>query len=293
MSIKRIYDNWTQVTAATGTPGSARRRAWRDVLATRPAIAYWGDSWFSTPLYRNLYWNSFARIDGVSLRLGGPGLTAARMCTPAACRDAAERLRSREFDLVAVSIGGNDCLGPRLAAIFDGAARMPVDAAFQAVVDDGVLARVRDRYAILLSALSTVGGGFRVIGHGYAPLQRIGAAGATSIKNLGLAAPLVGNVGPWLWPAVRPVLGTRDAARAFARRLLVDGFRDQVLAPSRRDFPALFSFADFSDIPDPAADAFWYDEIHPTEAGFAVLATGFNPMLRAALPAAKRAAVRG
>lgn len=237
MSIKRIYDNWSQVTAATGTPGSARRRAWGGYLATRPAIAYWGDSWFSTPLYRNLYWNSFARIDGAS--------------------------------------------------------RMPVDAAYQAVVDDGVFARVRERYAILLSALSTVGGGFRVVGHGYAPLQRIGAAGATSIKNLGLAAPLVGNVGPWLWPAMRPVLGTHEAARAFARRLLVDGFRDQVLVPSRRDFGGLFSFVDFAGIPDAAADAFWYDEIHPTEAGFAVRATGLNPLLRAALPAAKRAAVRG
>lgn len=293
MSLKRIYDNWSQVIAATGTPGSANRRAWRAYLATRPAIAYWGDSWFSTPLYRNLYWNSFARIDGVSLRLGGPGLTAMRMCTPAACRNTAERLRSRGFDLVAVSIGGNDCLGPRLAAIFDGAGRMPVDAAYRAVVDDGVFARLRERYAILLSALAAVGGGLRVVGHGYAPLQRIGVSGATSIKNLGLVAPLIGNVGPWLWPAVRPVLGSHDAARDFARRLLVDGFRDQVLAPSRANFAGLFTYADFSGIPDTASSDFWYDEIHPTEAGFEVLATGFNPMLRAALPAARRAAVRG
>ncbi len=292
MSLKRIYDNWSQVTAATGTPGSARRRAWRAYLATRLAIAYWGDSWFSTPLYRNLYWNSFARVDGLSLRLGGPGLTAARMCTAAACRNTADRLRSREFDLVALSIGGNDCLGPRLAAIFDGAGRLPVDAAYQAVVDDGVFVRLRERYAIVLTALSAVGGDFRVVGHGYAPLQRIGASGATSIKNLGLAAPLIGNVGPWLWPAVRPVLGTHDAARAFARRLLVDGFRDQVLAPSRADFPELFTYADFSRITDAALPDFWYDEIHPTEAAFSVLAAGFNPMLRAALPASKRTAVR-
>ena len=119
--LKRVYDDWTQVKAATGTPNSRQRQAWRSYLEKRPAIAYWGDSWFSTPLYRNLYWNSFARIDGVSLRLGGPGLTAAKMCTPANCRDTAERLRSREFDLVCISIGGNDCLGARLQAIFDGA----------------------------------------------------------------------------------------------------------------------------------------------------------------------------
>ena len=116
--LKRIYDNWTQVKAATGTPNSRQRAVWRDYLRTRPAIAYWGDSWFSTPLYRNLYWNSFARIDGVSLRLGGPGLTAAKMCTPSNCRDTAERLHSREFDLVCISLFERDILFARVEAHF-------------------------------------------------------------------------------------------------------------------------------------------------------------------------------
>jgi len=38
-------------------------------------------------------------------------------------------------------------------------------------------------------------------------------------------------------------------------------------------------------------ESFWYDEIHPTEAGFAALADPYNLAIRAALPPAKRTAV--
>jgi hypothetical protein len=291
MGLQRIYGDWAAIKDATGTPSSRKRRVWREVLRTRPAIAYWGDSWFSTPLYKNLYWNSFARVDGISLRLGGPGLTAAKMLTPAACREQAERLAAREFDLACLSIGGNDALGPRLSALFDGTGRTDADAAFQRVLDAGVFEALRERYRLALSELGKIGGHFRVVGHGYAPLQRIGEPGKTSIKNLGLVAPLVGNVGPWLWPATKGVLGSKAESRRFADLLLVDGFRDRVLAPSKAAFPGLFSYADFSQVADAADPAFWYDEIHPTEAGFAVLAVGYNAMIRAALPTAKRAAV--
>jgi hypothetical protein len=292
MSLKRIYDNWSQVNAATGTPGSRQRQVWRDYLQRRPAIAYWGDSWFSTPLYKNLYWNSFSRIDGMSLRLGGPGLTAAKMLTPSACAQVAERLASREFDLLCLSIGGNDCLGARLQALFEGRPRMDADAAFQTVADSGAFDGIRERYALLLTAMGGIGR--RVVGHGYAPLLRdaIGMKGRTNIKNVGLAAPLIGNVGPWLWPTMKRVLGNDKAeAERFARRLLVDGFRDRVLAPSKAAHPGVFSYADFSTMADAGTPGFWYDEIHPTESGFGLLADGYNAMIRAALPAAKRNAV--
>jgi len=294
MRLRRLYDNWNQVRAAAGSAGSRQRRAWRDVLAPRPAIAYWGDSWFSTPLYPNLHWNSFVRIDGMAIRLGGPGRTAARMLTARACRDTATRLRMFEFDLLCVSVGGNDCLGPRLARVFDGVAPMDAAAAFARVLEDGMLDRVRERYRVLLDAVAASGADVRVVGQGYAPpaVAAIGRRGAVDIKNLGLVAPLVRNVGPWLWPAVRATFeDDRAEAARFARLLLVEGFRDRVLAPTRTRFGGLFSFADFSGLAEPADGAFWYDEIHPTAAGFALLATGFNAMLRAALPARKRDAV--
>ncbi|TYT26646.1 hypothetical protein FZO89_10460 [Luteimonas viscosa] len=293
MTLKRIYDNWSQLRAASGTPGSRLRREWRAYLERRPLIAYWGDSWFSTPLYRNLCWNSFARIDGMSIRLGGPGFTAAQMLTPAACRNNAERFAARGFDLLCLSIGGNDCLGERLARVFAGRGRMDADAAFEAVVAHGVFERLRARYDTLLSAMATVGDDFRVVGHGYAPLSRhaIGKEGALTVGNLGLAAVVMGTVGPWLWPVMRPILGSKAEAERFAWRLMVDGFRDQVLVPTRAAWPQLFSYADFSGIGSVDDRGFWYDEIHPTEAGFGLLATGFNAMIRHALPVAKRGAV--
>lgn len=293
MAMRRIYDNWGQLNAASGTPRSRERREWRAWLERRPLIAYWGDSWFSTPLYRNLAWHSFARIDGMSIRLGAPGVTAARMLTPAACRNNAERFASRGFDLLCLSIGGNDCLGERLAAVFAGRGRMDADAAFEAVVAHGTFERLRARYAILMEAMATVGGGLRVVGHGYAPPSRhaIGKPGALTVRNLGLAALVMGTTGPWLWPVMRPVLGSKAETERFATRLLVEGLRDRVLAPTRADWPQLFSCADFSGIGSREDRDFWYDEIHPTEAGFGLLAAGFNPLLRRALPAAKRGAV--
>jgi len=293
MALRRIYDNWGQLNAASGTPRSRERREWRAWLERRPLIAYWGDSWFTTPLYRNLAWHSFSRIEGMSIRLGGPGQTAARMFTPAACRNNAERFAARGFDLLCVSAGGNDCLGERLAAVFAGRGRMDADAAFDAVVAHGTFERLRARYATLMTAMAGVGGQFRVLGHGYAlPAPgAIGRPGALTVRNLGLAALVMGDIGPWLWPVMQPVLRSKAEAGRFARRLLLEGLRDQVLAPTRAAWPDRFAHADFSGVGSDTDPGFWYDEIHPTEAGFGLLATGFNALLRRALPEAKRAAV--
>lgn len=293
MPLRRIYDNWGQLNAASGAPRSRARREWEAWLERRPLVAYWGDSWFTTPLYRNLAWHSFSRIDGMSIRLGKPGLTAGRMLTPAACANNAERFASRGFDLLCVSAGGNDCLGERLAAIFAGRGRMDADAAFDAVVAHGTFERLRARYATLMAQMAGVGDHFRVLGHGYAPPSRhaIGKPGALTVRDLGLAALVMGTVGPWLWPVMQPVLGSKAEAERFAQRLLAEGFRDQVLAPTRAAWPGQFAYADFSAVGSRDDAGFWYDEIHPTEAGFGLLATGFNALLRRALPPAKRGAV--
>ena len=293
MALRRIYDNWGQLNAASGTPRSRERREWRVWLERRPLIAYWGDSWFTTPLYRNLAWHSFSRIEGMSIRLGGPGQTAARMFTPAACRNNAERFAARGFDLLCVSAGGNDCLGERLAAVFAGRGRMDADPAFAAVVAHGTFERLRARYALLMAAIDGVDGHVRVLGHGYAPPSRhaIGKPGALTVRNLGLAALVMGTTGPWLWPVMQGVLGSKAETVRFARRLLLEGLRDQVLAPTRAAWPDRFAHADFSGVGSDTDPGFWYDEIHPTEAGFGLLATGFNALLRRALPQAKRAAV--
>ena len=290
MPLERIYRDWAAVRAATGTPSSAQRRAWREYLRTRPALVYWGDSWFETPLYKNLGWHSFARIEGMCIRLGAPGELAADLLEPKKVRNLVDRIESREFDALCLSIGGNDALAARLLKVFRDSARMEPEEAFEKVVAAGIFARLCERYDHLMQRLATHAPHVPVVGHGYAKLRRIGVRGKVDLWNLGLAAPLIRNVGPWLWPPMKPVLGTHDAARRFAELLLVRGFRDLVLKPIAKAHPK-FTHADFSLVDDCDAEDFWYDEIHPTEAGFGVLAAKYNETLREALPAAKRGAV--
>ena len=83
MALQRVYFDWEGVKDATGTPGSRKRKVWREYLQTRPAIAYWGDSWSTTPLYRNLNWHSFTRIEGISSG------SASRASSPRTCARAA------------------------------------------------------------------------------------------------------------------------------------------------------------------------------------------------------------
>ena len=75
--------------------------------------------------------------------------------------------------------------------------------------------------------------------------------------------------------------------------MLFSGFRDQVLRPlaDANAFGDVFSYADFEQFAPARKPTFWYDEIHPTEAGFAQLAVPFNAAVRHALPPAKRGVV--
>ena len=290
MALQRIYQHWDDVRDATGTPSSRKRQVWREYLATRPAIAYWGDSWFNTPLYRNLNWHSFSRIEGISIRLGKPGYLATEMCTRSLTRNYADRLTSREFDLLCVSIGGNDALDKRLEKVFRGKSGLLAADAYQEVVTAGIFDRLFDDYDTLMTSMTDLAPQVPVVGHTYAPLVRIGARGKTDIMNLGLARPLIGNVGPWLSRPMQGVLKNKAEAKPFADLLLMQGFAS-MLARVKTTHPA-FSYADFSGVVEAKVESFWYDEIHPTEVGFAVLATRFNQVVRAALPATKRAAVR-
>ena len=80
-------------------------------------------------------------------------------------------------------------------------------------------------------------------------------------------------------------------ARKFARLLLVDGFRDLVMEPVAQKHQGFFSYADLSGV-DLVDTAMWYDEIHPTAAGFSLLSPTLNARIRDSVPAAKRASVQ-
>ena len=295
MSLMTRWEDWRRL---MGPAGGRQRRAIEDQLRTRPALLYWGDSWFSTPLYLNLARQSAAGIDGIGMLIGRPGATAAQLFSAGEVHRVVARVRGNPFDLLCLSAGGNDALGTRLERAFapgqgGGRPRLTAAQAFDELARLRFFAPIEAAYRGLLDALAGVHQArpaFRVVGHGYAPLRRIGVPGDLTTTNIGLVALLKDDVGPWLWRPMQAVVGNKTQARAFAALMLEAGFRDGVLASLARDYP-FFRHADFTTVPAMHDDAAWYDEIHPTEAGFAALAAEYNAELRRALPVAKRAGI--
>ena len=295
------WETWRKL---MGAPSSRQRRQINEFLRTRPCLLYWGDSWFSTPLYLNLARQSILGIEGMAMLVGKPGASAAELFGASRIRTMAGRIAASPFDVLCISAGGNDQLSGQLRSAFPDwmpprrRAKLDADAAFEHLRAQGGFERLHGRYAALLDGLAAVRRArpsFRVLAHGYAPIIRIGAKADLTVANAGLIAWLAGDLGPWLWAPMQHVLADHDQARRFAHRLLVDGMRDSVLAPlaAHRDYRGFFHHVDFSELPAARKDGFWYDEIHPTEAGFGALAMCFNARLRELLPTAKQDAVKG
>jgi hypothetical protein len=285
-----------------GTPSSARRQQVNRFLETRPCLLYWGDSWFSTPLYMNLAKQSMSRIDGMAVVVGKPGATASKLFSAGEIREISGRLKGSPFDVVCLSAGGNDELSERLEKIFAAwvppkrARKISPEAAFQILLDSKTLQGVQNRYRAVLGAFEPLVSkrpAFRVVGHSYAPLVRIGAKADLNPTNIGLIAWLKGSVGPWLWPVMQHVLADKASGKVFADLLLKDGFREMVLVPLTvpGEFGSFFSVADFEHTPGVDQDAFWNDEIHPTQEGFAKMARIFNRQIRDHLPFPKQGAI--
>jgi hypothetical protein len=297
--MRDLVTRWEDWRKLIGPQGSRHRRLVLDQLETQPALLYWGDSWFSTPLYPNLARQSAARIAGIGMLIGRPGATAEQLFSASDVRKVAERLRHNPFDVLCLSAGGNDALSQRLARVFAAwigtpKAKIGAAQAYAELVDRKFFEQLLARYRSVLDALHPVKQArpaFRVVSHAYAPLLKIGVAGDLSVPNIGLIALIKDDVGPWLWGPMQHVLPNKVEAKRFADLLLLDGFRDSVMQPLAQAHPQLFGYADFSAVPAMARAASWYDEIHPTGEGFDALASVFNDTIREALPAPKRAAV--
>jgi len=296
-----LINHWQDWREVYGKHGTRHRRNLDEQLKKRPMMLYWGDSWFSTPLYLNLARQSAKRIDGLGVVVGKPGAMASELFAKRELKRMEKRLKASPFDVLVVSAGGNDSLSDRLDRVYKDWTKNPgskpkisADEAFDLLMEADIFAGILSRYRALMEMAARIQAerpAFRVIGHGYAPLKRIGLPGDLTTLNIGILAWLKDDVGPWLWRPMQHVLTSHDDARDFAFRLLVDGFREQVLKAIASDHPGLFSFADFSAVPEAQTDAFWFDEIHPTEDGFARIAPLLNQRVRDALPAAKQAAV--
>lgn len=297
MSWVSSWEKWREV---MGPRGSRQREMVSNFLETHPAILYWGDSWFSTPLYLNLARQSCRQINGMGMLVGEPGAEAAELFEPGNVKRMVARLKSSPFDLLCLSAGGNDCLDDRLAEVFakwqnKNLAKISAADAFLLLNRSGAFEKVHQAYVGLLDALAPVLAerpDFKVIGHPYVPIHRIGVAADLTVANIGLIAWVKGEAGPWMWNRMKWVLENEAEGKKFADLILIDGFEIGVMRELEKKFRGLFSTADFSSLTGTDQISFWNDEIHPTEQGFLNISKLLNDHIRNKLPASKRAAVR-
>lgn len=152
-------------------------------------------------------------------------------------------------------------------------------AAFQRVVDTGRYDEVLARYRAFVTAFQAIRPHTPILAHTYDYPRELGRPAQLTLGNLGAAALLKKGVGPWIGNKVAHVLPRIEQQREFAR-LLIDGFVERVLVPLRDDRTTgkVFDFVDLRGVLTTSHQ--WFDEMHPTGAGFAALATTFRQQMR-------------
>lgn len=266
-----------------------------EAFASTPIVFCEGDSWFSTPLSMNLLdwlvWpapETEARgvplfgAGGLFFRAEDSGDMATDMFSPRRLRDLAGWYGGFAFDLVLLSAGGNDFADRFLRETFNAAPRMAPESAWQRVADSGRYERVRDAYRDLILRFQDIHPDTPVLAHSYDYPRLLGQPARLTLGNIGAAALLRQGVGPWIGNRIAHVLPAVADQRRFARHL-IDGFVDRVLVPLRDDRRTGRTF-DFVDLRGTLArDALWFDEMHPTGDGFALLAERFRRDMRSKL----------
>ncbi len=258
----------------------------------RKRILCIGDSWFQYPLrrYGDLQTGVSSRLSGVAECLDDsypgrdadevPGLIGRWRGIAA---DLGDRLE-RPFDLILVSIGGNDVIGkdfaPNLKRAGDPSPLVawPWAATLPRVVQEHIrldqlkltFEGIEAAYRLLRALRDDFAPGATMIAHTYADVIPSNHA----YQFLGMRA------GPWLWRPMRDV-GLLDPARQRElARWLLDSFAALLgaLAAERPGFFVLDTRRELS------SASHWDNEIHPTRRGFAhLVTTHWMPAVRAAL----------
>lgn len=270
------------------------------LLAATPVVFCEGDSWFSTPLAMNLLdWLVFPSPEderrgvpvfgagGLFLRKEQSGDLATDIFTAAKVRGLTGWYERFGFDIALLSAGGNDFVGAFLKRTFAGTSRMTPAQAFDLVVASGCYARVLAAYRRVVAAFVTARPHTPILAHTYDYPIALGRAGSLGVAGIGAIALLKHDIGPWIAPHVARALPAIADQRAFARNL-IDGFEQRVLRVVRDD-PAsrgLFDYVDLRGTLD--SEAQWFDEMHPTSAGFHLLAAKLRGAVLERLPPAKR-----
>lgn len=267
----------------------------RKAFASTPVVFCEGDSWFSTPLAMNLLdWLVFPTPEderkgvplfgagGLFFRTEDSGELAMDMFTPRRIRDLSRWYGGFHFDLVLLSAGGNDFVDRFLQRSFLGAGQMSVQAAFRRVVATGRYDEVRNAFRALIEAFQKLKPDVPILAHTYDYPRELGLDGKLTLANVGAAALLRQGVGPWIGNRIAHVLPDTEQQRQFAR-MLIDGFVERVLVPLRDDakLGKVFDFVDLRGTLTQRSQ--WFDEMHPTSAGFNLLAGRFRKGMRAKL----------
>src|SRR5690606_13062781 len=88
---------WEQWRRALGPSGSRQRANVEAFLDRHPAILYWGDSWFSSPLYLILARQSARRINGFGMIKGKPGALADSLLSTREVERMGDRIANNPF----------------------------------------------------------------------------------------------------------------------------------------------------------------------------------------------------
>jgi hypothetical protein len=265
----------------------------KPLRARTPVVFCEGDSWFSTPLSMNLLdWLVYPTPadeargvpihgrGGLFFRTEESGDLATEMFAPARLRDLGRWYGGFDFDIALLSAGGNDFVGKFLKSTFANRRSMSLSQAFDLVVASGRFGEVHDAYTRALTMLTGLRPKTPVVAHTYCYPIRMHVAADLAIANLGAAALLKRNAGPWIGPHLGRVLPDLADQRLFAQRL-IDGFVERVLAPLAKEarFRRNFSYVDLRTEVPLARD--WFDEMHPTGATFHRLSRPFADQINA------------
>ena len=252
-----------------------------------PVVFCEGDSWFSTPLSMNILdWLVYPAPEdeergipvfgrgGLFYRAEESGDLAMDIFSAKPLKNLMRWYGSFDFDIALLSAGGNDFVGAFLKKTFANRKTMTVEHAFDVVVATGRYEEVHSAYEAALTEMVNIRPKTPIVAHTYCYPLKMGTAGQLTVANLGLAALLKKNAGPWIGPHLSKALPDMEDQRRFAK-LLIDGFEEKVLNRLSKDnrFKKNFRYIDLRD-KAPVEDD-WFDEMHPKGAAFNRLSRPF------------------
>lgn len=216
----------------------------------RPVIVSEGDSWFQYPIRLKDTIDQLVAEHGYQLlSLGAAGDLISNM---AAAREYEKRIEEEKADFFLLSGGGNDMLGGgRLATFIKGSGTTPEEW-LDREAWEGFLSQIASLYRGLFRSLVGRFPSTTILCHGYDYALPRG--------QRWLGKPLSER-------------GVPESDHAAIVRILIDGFNDKLVAIAT-EFETVHH-VDCRDVVGETKSS-WYDELHPTNAGFGRVAEKFH-----------------